>query len=170
MSIPWNPNAQLYSLRFYAMISLLHVAFFAYHAFANAFSVWLPEASLLPLNIFKAIPFLWAVLTAASSIKYYNKAKQCGGGNLKEFLGLYDDELAKSIYQKAATRMAASMACTALLLFFMSTELAPYFPQWSLFLNGVTVTSICLSVGLLAMSLTILSELVEDEPSEHIAN
>ena len=165
MKKSWNPEAQLQALRFSAIFSLISIVYFLYYAMSNVVAVWLPEMTFLNLRVFDNIPLIWAAVSSALALTYYLKIRKLGGGRgVKEIFGMFKDEFARAIYQKAAARMANTMLQTTLVLF-VASVLLTHFAQWALFLNGVTVTSIALSLALLVFGTTVLSELAEDESS-----
>lgn len=170
MKKSWNPDAQMQALRFSAIFSLVSVVYFLYYAMSNAIAVWLPETTFFRHSVFSNIPVIWAAVSSALALIYYFKIRKLGGGpGLKELLGMFQDELARAIFQKAASRMANLMILTTVVLFVVSVLFANFTP-WALFLNGVTVTSIILSLALLVFGTSILSELAEDENSEYQTN
>src|SRR5690554_3471166 len=113
----WNPEAQLQALRFSAIFSLITVVYFLYYAMSSMVAVWLPEMSFLELNVFNNIPYIWAAVSSAlASIFYIKIRKLGGGGGVKEVFGMFKDEFARAIYQRASTRMANVLLVTTLVL------------------------------------------------------
>ena len=170
MKKSWNPEAQLQALRFSAIFSLVSVVYFLYYAMSNVVAVWLPEMTFLNLRGVDNIPLIWAAVSSALALTYYLKIRKLGGGRgVKEFFGMFKDEFARAIYQKAAARMANVLLLITLMLFVVSVLFAQL-AQWAAFLNGVTVTSIALSLALFVFGTTVLSELTEDDSATCEAN